>query len=355
GDEFVVMLENQDPCPDHAAFRAKLVGDKIVATLSQPYSLNDYQYFSSCSIGIALFHGERSQLDHLLIQADTSMYAAKKAGRNTIRFFDPAMQKALEQRVELEHDLRQALSRQQFQLFYQLQVDDQGRVLGAEALIRWRHPDKGLISPADFIPLAEETGLIEPLGRWVLETACAQIKTWAVCPFRQHLTVSVNVSAAQFIQPNFVAVVESTIRHAGIEVARLKLELTESMVLRDVGDALAKMKQLNALGLALSLDDFGTGYSSLGYLRQLPFQELKIDRSFIDRAPTNDNDAFLVQIMIAMGQKFGMEVVAEGMETEQQLELLKRYNCKIFQGYLFAKPMAIADLDAVLSAHFAAV
>ncbi|MDO8938810.1 MAG: EAL domain-containing protein [Methylicorpusculum sp.] len=351
GDEFVVILENQDQCPDHAAIQAKLVGDKIVTALSQPYSLNEHEYFSSCSIGIALFHGEKSQLDNLLTQADTSMYEAKKSGRNTLRFFDPTMQQALEERVAMENALRQAICKQQFQLYYQLQVDSQSRPLGVEALIRWIHPDKGLISPADFIPLAEETGLIEPIGQWVLETACTQIKAWEKCPFRKQLTIAVNVSAIQFIQHNFVTLVKNAVEQAGIVGSKLKLELTESIVLRNVDDAIAKMDQLNAFGFALSLDDFGTGYSSLSYLKQLPFTEIKIDRSFIDRAPTNSNDAFLIQIMISMGQQFGMGVVAEGIETKQQLELLKSLNCKAFQGYLFAKPMMIYDLEAILDTY----
>lgn len=349
GDEFVVMLENLDHNADHAAIHAKSVGDKIVVTLNQPCVLNGYEYYSSCSIGIALFHGEKSQLDNLLTQADTSMYEAKKSGRNTLRFFDPAMQKALEERVELENALRQAINKQQFQLYYQLQVDNRGQPLGVEALIRWRHPDKGIISPVDFIPLAEETSLIEPIGQWVLETACLQIKAWENCPLRSQLTISVNVSAIQFIQHNFVDIVEKTVERVGIDRAKLKLELTESMVLNNVDDAIAKMNQLNAFGFALSLDDFGTGYSSLSYLKQLPFNEIKIDRSFIDRATTNSNDAFLVQIMISMGQKFGMEVVAEGVETGEQFELLESLNCKTFQGYLFGKPMPSSELETVLT------
>lgn len=348
GDEFVVMLEDLDHSEDHAAIQAKAIGDKIVATLNQPCLLNNYEHYSSCSIGVALFHGDKSQLDHLLTQADTSMYEAKKAGRNTLRFFDPTMQKTLEERVDMENALRQAISKQQFQLFYQIQVDTQGYPLGAEALIRWRHDSMGMIPPSDFIPLAEETNQIETIGQWVLETACLQVKAWADCPFRQHLTIAVNVSAQQFKQHNFVDIVQKTAERIGIDPAKLKLELTESMVLINVEDAIAKMKRLRALGFYLSLDDFGTGYSSLSYLKRLPFNQIKIDRSFIVSATFDSNDAFLVHIVISMGQKFGMDVVAEGVETQEQFELLEILDCKAFQGYLFGKPMPIEDFETFL-------
>ncbi|AEG02257.1 GGDEF domain-containing response regulator [Methylomonas methanica] len=348
GDEFVVMLENLDRNADHAAIQAKAIGDKIVSTLNQPCWLKNYEHYASCSIGVALFHGDKSNLDHLLTQADTSMYEAKKAGRNTLRFFDPAMQKALEERVDMENALRQAITKQQFQLFYQIQVDTQGYPLGVEALIRWRHPSKGMIPPSDFIPLAEETNLIEMIGQWVLETACLQIKAWADCSFCQHLTIAINVSAQQFKLNNFVEIVQKTVERIGIDPAKLKLELTESMVLINVEDAITKMKQLRALGFYLSLDDFGTGYSSLSYLKQLPFNQIKIDRSFIVSATFDSIDAFLVHVVISMGQKFGMDVVAEGVETQEQFELLEILDCKAFQGYLFGKPMSGGDLENLL-------
>lgn len=351
GDEFVVMLENLDVNADHAAVQAKAIGDKIVATLNQPSTLNGHEYYPSCSIGIALFQGDKSKLDTLLTQADTSMYEAKKAGRNTLRFFDPAMQKALEERVEMEHALRQAIAKQQFQLHYQLQVDNKNCPLGVEALIRWLHPDKGMIGPADFISLAEETGLIETIGQWVLETACLQLKKWENSPSCKHFSIAVNVSALQFMRHDFVQILEKTVEHAGVDPSKLKLELTESMVLINVKDAIAKMKQLKSLGFALSLDDFGTGYSSLSYLKQLPFNQIKIDRSFTNRATLDSNDAFLVHIMISMGQKFGMDVVAEGVETREQLELLETLNCKTFQGYLFGRPMPSAELEIHLQSR----
>lgn len=345
GDEFVVMLEDLDRDADHAAIQAKVIGDKIVATLNQPCLLDNYEHYTSCSIGVALFH-EDSQLDQLLTQADTSMYEAKKAGRNTLRFFDPAMQKTLAGRVDMENALRQAISKLQFQLFYQIQVDTQGHPLGVEALIRWHHPVKGMIQPADFIPLAEETNLIELIGQWVLETACAQIKAWQACPLHQQLTVAINVSAYQFKHPNFVDTIQKTVERIGIEPAKLKLELTESMVLINVEDAIAKMKQLRGLGYYLSLDDFGTGYSSLSYLKRLPFNQIKIDRSFIVSATFDSNDAFLVQAVISIGRKFGMDVVAEGVETLEQFKLLETLGCKAFQGYLFGKPMPGEELES---------
>ena len=351
GDEFVIMLENLDQNADHAAIQAKQVGDKVVAILNEPSTLNGYEYYPSCSIGIALFHGDTSQLDTLLTQADTSMYEAKKSGRNTLKFFDPSMQKALEEHVELENALRQALGKEQFKLHYQIQVDKRGRPLGAEALIRWHHPDKGPISPLEFIPLAEESGLIDQIGQWVLESGCRQIKSWENCPFRGQLTISVNVSAFQFIQPNFVETVQKTAERIGINPCKLKLELTESMVLKNVDDAIAKLHQLRTSGFVLSLDDFGTGYSSLSYLRQLPFNEIKIDRSFIERATSNDNDAFMVHIMISMGHKFGMEVIAKGVETQEQRELLESLNCTRYQGYLFGKPLAISELETLLERY----
>jgi diguanylate cyclase (GGDEF)-like protein len=350
GDEFVVMLEHLDKSAEQAALQAKIVAEKIVSTLNQPLLLNEHEYYSSCSIGVVLFQGDNSQLENLLTQADTSMYEAKKAGRNTLRFFDPAMQKALELRVAMENALRQAIAKQQFQLYYQVQVDKQGHPRGVEALLRWRHPEKGMIYPNDFIALAEENHFIKPIGLWVIEAACLQLKAWQHCAERRHITIAVNVSAVQFMQKNFVVTLQQTVSRIGVEPARLKLELTETVILNNLQDAMLKMQQLSALGFALAMDDFGTGYSSLSYLRQLPFNQIKIDRSFILSATVNSNDAFLVHLVISMGQKFNMEVVAEGVETVEQFKLLESLNCTTFQGYLFGRPMPIAELDAVLLA-----
>jgi diguanylate cyclase (GGDEF)-like protein len=348
GDEFVVMLENLDDKADHAAMQAKLVGDKIVAALNQPYVLKSHNHHSSCSVGIALFHGSESQVDILLSQADTSMYEAKKAGRNTLRFFDPAMQKALDARVEMEAALRQALAQQQFQLHYQVQVVEQNRPVGVEALIRWIHPEKGAISPMDFIPLAEEVGLIHAIGQWVLETACAQLKSWENLPSCRDLTMAVNVSASQFKETNFVENVREAANRHGISPSKIKLELTESVVLENAASAIVKMEQLRSLGFALSLDDFGTGYSSLSYLKRLPFDQIKIDRSFVTSAISDPNDAFIVLMVATMGRMLGMDVIAEGVETMEQFDLLNGLGCKAYQGYLFGKPVPHGELASVL-------
>jgi EAL domain-containing protein (putative c-di-GMP-specific phosphodiesterase class I) len=315
--------------------------------------LNGHEYYPSCSIGIALFHGKQSQLEDLLTQADTSMYEAKKAGRNTLRFFDPSMQKTLEKRVELEYALRKAVKSDQFQLYYQLQVDSENQPLGVEALIRWFHPEKGIISPSEFIPLAEEIHLIDDIGQWVLEVVCSQIIAWQTSDIFKSLTVSVNVSPMQFMQAHFVDNVKNTVEKYCVDPTRIKLELTETMVLANIEDSIVKMNQLKALGFAISLDDFGTGYSSLSYLKRLPFDQIKIDRSFIISATTNEKDAFLVQFVICMGEKFAMHVIAEGIETEEQFTFLENLNCNAFQGYLFGKPMPVADLEAQLRASVA--
>lgn len=349
GDEFVVMLENLDTQADHALIHAKTIADKIITTISQPWHIDNFEYYPSGSIGVILFQGETGQQNKLLSQADTAMYEAKKAGRNRLKFFDPIMQHALEKRLALEHTLRQAIAKNQFQLYYQLQVNNHNQPLGVEALIRWIHPDKGIVSPNEFIPLAEENRLIDDIGQWVLETACNKIKSWQQCPFRKNLTVSVNVSPTQFTQQNFVKTVHNTAEKLGVDATKLKLELTESTVLIDVEDTIVKMQQLRARGFSLSLDDFGTGYSSLSYLNRLPFNQIKIDQSFILRAVSNANDAYLAQVVINIGQKFGMEVVAEGIETQDQLELIKKLGCNIFQGYFFGKPLSSVELESRLN------
>lgn len=348
GDEFVVMLEAVEEKAEQAAIRAKAVGDKIVASLSRPYKLNSHEYQSSCSVGIALFNGHESQLDVLLTQADTSMYEAKNAGRNTLRFFDPTMQAKLNERVTMEDALRQALSKQQFELYYQLQVDAEDRVLGVEALIRWRHPQLGLVPPAEFIPLAEDMGLIVLIGHWVLETACAQLRDWQKQAARSHLGIAVNVSPIQFKQSDFIENLCEIVGRHDVCPSKLKLELTESLVLEHVEEAIAKMQKLKELGFLLSLDDFGTGYSSLSYLKRLPFDQIKIDRSFISRIVSEANDAFLVEIVLTIGRRLGMDIVAEGVETQEQLAILRSLGCVEFQGYLFGKPVPYRQLETML-------
>ena len=339
GDEFVVLLEYLNEDETQAALHARGVGEKVLKATSQPYMLKDVEHYSSSSIGISLFSNYRQTLDELLKQADTAMYAAKKAGRNTLRFFDPAMQEALELRSQLEAGIRKALPRQEFRLYYQLQVDSEHRPIGAEALIRWPHPEEGMISPATFIPVAEDTGLILPLGQWVLQTACAQLKAWEAILHARDLTLAVNVSAQQFRKPDFVNQVSEMIEQTLINPARLKLELTESTVLENVVDTIAKMQALKQLGVRFSIDDFGTGYSSLAYLTQLPLDQLKIDQSFVHNIGTKSTDAVIVQTIIGMANNLGLEVIAEGVETQDQRDFLWRAGCKLYQGYLFGKPI----------------
>jgi diguanylate cyclase (GGDEF)-like protein/PAS domain S-box-containing protein len=348
GDEFIVMLENISLNNSSAASYANEISNKIIATLNEKFTLDGCEHHTSSSIGITLFRGNESKQEILLIEADMAMYEAKKSGRNTQRFFDPIMQKTLDIRVELETALRQALPKQEFKLFYQIQVDDQAQPVGVEALIRWEHPERGLIPPVEFIPLAEETRLILPIGRWVLETACAQLKLWEKMDITKELSIAINISALQFQQDNFVEEIHSIASGYGIHSDKLKLELTESIILENLQDAISKMELLRSLGYILSMDDFGTGYSSLSYLKRLPFHQIKIDRSFIMHALENVNDAFIIQMVTSMAKQFGMDVIAEGVESGSQGELLLSLGCKSFQGYFFGKPMPIEQLDISL-------
>ncbi|OIR04241.1 cyclic di-GMP phosphodiesterase Gmr [mine drainage metagenome] len=345
GDEFVVMLENLSGQPLEAAEQAESVGEKILAALSRPYQLGTHVFRSSGSIGATVFGGGNQEAEELLKQADIAMYQAKKADRNTLRFFDHKMQDAINIRAALEGELHKALESGQFQLHYQIQVDSARLPVGAEALIRWSHPARGLVSPADFIQLAEETGLILPIGRWVLETACAQLNAWAGNERTRSLVLAVNISARQFHQDDFVEQVRSAVQRHAINPNLLKLELTESLLLEDIEDTIATMNSLKAIGVRLSLDDFGTGYSSLQYLKRLPLNQIKIDQSFVRDIATDTNDAAIVQTIIAMAETLGLEVIAEGVETEAQHDFLDLRGCHAFQGYLFGKPVPIEQLD----------
>ncbi|MGA9666178.1 MAG: EAL domain-containing protein [Gallionella sp.] len=348
GDEFVVVLEDLSGDADEAATQTELVAEKIRSKLARPYELGDYEFLSSVSIGISLFKGHHEIAEGLLQQADVAMYQAKTAGRNAIRFFDPQMQRALEARAALEADLRHALERQQFRLYYQIQVDRMLHQLGAEALLRWDHPERGLIAPMQFIPLAEETGLIVPIGLWVLETACAQLNAWQHSTLTCDLTIAVNVSAKQFRQPDFVFQMQRVLQESGAKPSHLKLELTESTVLENVEDTISKMRELKLLGVSFSMDDFGTGYSSLQYLKRLPLDQIKIDRSFVRDITTDPNDAAIVQTIIAMSEALGLNVMAEGVETNEQHEFLDRHRCHAFQGYLFSKPVPLDEFERLL-------
>ncbi len=348
GDEFVVVLDALSTISDEAAAQADLVAEKIRDALGQPYLLANHTHYTTPSIGVVLFRGHQQSLDDVLKYADTAMYQAKTAGRNTIRFYDPVMQAAIEARAELEEELRHVLDRHQLRLYYQVQMDSRYRPLGAEALLRWQHPERGLVSPAQFIPLAEETGHIVPIGLWVLQTACAQLKAWQHDELTRDLTLAVNVSAKQFRSPDFVAQVQRTLLEAGAKPALLKLELTESIVLENVEDTIAKMRELKLLGVSFAMDDFGTGYSSLQYLKRLPLDQVKIDQSFVRDIASDPNDAAIVQTIIAMSEVLGLRVIAEGVETEAQREFLDLRGCHAYQGYLFGKPVPLPDFEASL-------
>jgi diguanylate cyclase (GGDEF)-like protein/PAS domain S-box-containing protein len=348
GDEFVVVLETLSSQVEHAASEAESVAEKVWATLNQPYELEGCQHISTPSIGLVMFDGSVTNIDELLKHADLAMYRAKSAGRNTIRFYDPDMQAAVIAKAALEADLRESLEKDWFALAYQPQLDSDDRLIGMEALVRWKHPARMDVPPSVFIPLAEESHLILDLGRRVLERACMQLAQWAKQPDTAHLTLAVNISARQFRHPSFVNEVVSIVRQSGIDAARLKLELTESMLVEDTAEAAAKMAELQGHGIGFSLDDFGTGYSSLSYLRRLPIEQLKIDRSFIAEVPGNESDVSIVEAIIALARKLGLHVIAEGVETLQQRDFLCRVGCHAYQGYYYSQPMNEAELAAYL-------
>ena len=348
GDEFVVMLEDLSQSDIESAAQAEVVGEKILSILSESYKLAEHEYRITPSIGATMFKDHRQSKDELLKQADIAMYQAKRAGRNTLRFFDPEMQKSIDTRATLEKELHVAISEQQFQLHYQMQVDSMKQVIGAEALIRWIHPKRGIVSPLQFIPLAEETGLIIPIGNWVIDTACAQISSWQTNDLARDLVLAVNVSAPQFCHADFISQISAAIHKHGIRPEQLKLELTESMLVKNIEETIDKMIELKKIGVRFSLDDFGTGYSSLQYLKRLPLDQLKIDQSFVRDLESDESDRAIVHTIIAMAQSLNLEVIAEGVETEYQRNQLLNKGCSYFQGYLFGKPVPIAQFDAAL-------
>lgn len=338
GDEFVLMLEGLNLNPAQAGQQVENVGKKINAALAAPYALKGRSHISTASIGIALFPSERSTVDEVLKRADMAMYQAKAAGRNALCFFDPKMQAEVNARARLEVDLRHSLGQRDFILHYQPQVDVNGQLVGAEALVRWQHPTRGLVPPDEFIPLAESTGLILPLGRLILHSACLQLVAWAAHPQLAQLTLAVNVSARQFHHPDFVEDVIAALTESGANPQRLELELTESQLVEDVETLIGKMKQLKARGVLLALDDFGAGYSSLNYLKRLPLDQLKIDQSFVHDLLEHTSDAAIVRTILALGANLNLAVTAEGVETQEQYDALQHMGCRRFQGYLFAKP-----------------
>ena len=346
-DEFVVMLEDLSEDIHEAANQAESVGEKMLAALAKVYPLTSGAHHSTTSIGITLFgSAQQESNEEPLKRAELAMFQAKAAGRNTLRFFDAQMQAEVSAHAMLEADLREAVQKQQFVLHYQPQVVGNGRITGVEALVRWQHPQRGLVSPAEFIPLAEETGLILPIGQWVLETACAQLAQWAQNPELAHLTMSVNVSARQFSYPDFVDQVMAILEHTHASPNLLKLELTESMLVNDVGGITAKMGALKAHGVSFSLDDFGTGYSSLTYLKRLPLDQLKLDQGFVRSIVTDPNDAAIAKMVVVLAESLGLSVIAEGVELQAQADFLAHLGCHAYQGYLFSRPLPLAAFEA---------
>lgn len=349
GDEFVVVLEELNTHAAEAAAQTETVGEKILAALNLPYLLAEHEHRNTPSIGATLFNNKQSAIEDVMKQADIAMYQAKKSGRNNLRFFDPGMQSLITARVDLESDLRRAVSEQeQFQLYYQPQVDSDGAIFGVEALLRWIHPLRGIVSPSEFIPLAEESGLILPLGHWVLATACQQLANWGKNGETAHLVMAVNISPKQFGLPNFVEEVRALINYFRIDPAKLKLEITESMLAENVDELVAKMTALKACGINFSMDDFGTGYSSLQYLKRLPLSQLKIDQSFVCDINRDSSDRAIVKTIIAMARSLDLNVIAEGVETAEQQKILLNKGCTCFQGYLFGKPVPIEQLNIQL-------
>ena len=349
GDEFVIMLDDLSTQEEIAATQAECISEKIMESVNQPYMISDHELYSSMSIGISLFVGHASSGEEIIKRADTAMYQAKGSGRNAVHFFDPKMQAMLENRMRLESDLRHALERQQLSLHYQLQIDHQEHAIGAEALLRWQHPQHGMISPGEFIPIAEENGMILPIGEWVIQTACDQLKLWEQNPHTAHLTLAINVSAKQFRQGDFVGQVCNILKKRKINANRLKLELTESVVLHNVNETITKMQALRLIGIRFSMDDFGTGYSSLSYLKKLPLNQLKIDKIFVQDIVSHQSDAVIAQTIIAMAKTLGLNVIAEGVETEEQRYMLEQYGCTSYQGYLFAQPLEISAFEQLVA------
>ena len=342
GDEFVVVLEDLGPVPEIAAARAKAVGEKILAAIGEPYVLDGRALDSTSSMGITIFGNSGETGSEVLRQADMSMYQAKAAGRNGMLFFAPALQASVNARVEFEEDLRQAIKTNQFALYYQPQLD-RGLLTGAEALIRWNHPRRGIVSPHEFVPLAEETGLILPLGSWILEAACAQIAAWTNRREGAHLEIAVNISAREFRQPKFVEQVLRVLDRTGANPRNLKLELNQSVLNGNIEDVISRMLELKSHGIRFSLDDFGTGHSSMSHLKRLPFDQLKIDRSFVGEIPLDPIAGAVAQAIVSFGRALGLSVIAEGVETEEQRTFLASLGCHSFQGYLFSRPLPLGE------------
>ncbi|HTM15505.1 MAG TPA: EAL domain-containing protein [Terracidiphilus sp.] len=344
GDEFVIILEDLSQIPEIAAAQARTVGGKILGAIDQPFLLDGRECHTTSSMGITVFGNQNESTNEVLQQADIAMYQAKAAGRNAMFFFAPALQASVDARVALERDLRLAIRENQFALFYQPQLD-RGLLTGAEALLRWRHPSRGLVAPHEFVPLAEETGLIFPLGSWVLETACMQLAHWAERKAGEHLSIAVNVSAREFRQPKFVEHVLAALDRTGANPKNLKIELSENMFGENVEEVIAKMSKLKQHGVSFSLEDFGTGYSSMTYLKRLPLDQIKIDRTFVGEILKDPISSAVAQAIISFGKAMGLSVIAEGVETEEQRAFLAKLGCHSFQGYLFSHPLPLGEFN----------
>lgn len=348
GDCFVLLVENLGPDRHRAIRRVQFISDAIRLSLVEPMVIDTQRVVCTASIGIALFFDRQVSPAALLCQAELALFKSKSGGRDQVNLFEDAMQSEIERRSWMESELREVITRNQLELYYQIQVDTQGRPIGAEALIRWIHPDRGVIPPMEFISLAEETGLIVPVGEWVITSACKQLALWERQEGLRHLTLAVNVSPRQFKSGYFVETIEAAVRHADISTCKLKLEVTESLAIDDFDASIAKLERLKAGGFKVSLDDFGTGNSSLNYLTKLPLTQLKIDKSFVDHLPSSHRDAMVAQTIIAMGHGLGLDVIAEGVETKAQYRFLVEHGCHAFQGYLFGKPMPLAEFEAAV-------
>jgi len=353
GDEFVVMLSVLSDKADTAASYAKTVGAKLLAAIGTPYTVKASECHTTPSIGITLFHDHRHSVDEILRQADLAMYQAKGGGRNGLRFFDAAMDAEVAYRAALENDLRAAIEGHQMALHFQPQVNASGALVGAEALVRWQHPQRGLVSPAAFIPMAEESGLILPLGNWVIRAACKQLAAWSTTPGLSDLTVAVNISARQIQQPDFVDQVRAAIHASRIRPRCLKLELTESVLISDIDGIAAKMVALQADGIRFALDDFGTGFSSLSYLKRLPLDQLKIDSSFVRDILVDPSDEAIAKLVISLATSLGLDVIAEGVETPAQRDMLAALGCLSYQGYLFGRPCDAPSFERLVGTALA--
>ena len=349
GDEFIVLIPDLGSNAENAMHALNLIADKLHKSISEPVNLNGIIHTTTASVGITLFSDKTQGTNELLKEADLALYQAKAAGRNTVRFFNDAMHIQFTEKITMEASLKRAMDKGELSLMYQPQVDQLGKVIGAEALLRWSPVDLEVISPDIFIPIAEEAGLIISIGEWALKGACAQLKRWSQDEGTQNLVLSVNISAKQFRKENFIEMVKSAVGTAGINPKLLKLELTESLLLEDVDAVIGTMNALRELGIKFSMDDFGTGYSSLSYLKRLPLDELKIDKSFVLDIAWDEGDRAIIRSILSLAQTLKLDVVAEGVETIEQRDYLLAEGCRFYQGYLYGKPLSEENFQSLVS------